>query len=236
VLGRPATDGLVVRATKDAFRSYARYWFDAFDLIDRDDRWVRERFVWEGFDRFTEALTLGRGVVTVLPHFGNWDAAGRAMAASGLPVVSVAERLRPDRLHRLFLAQRAALGMEIVSLEEGGVGRKLGAALAANRIVALVADRDLSGGGIEVEMFGAARRLPAGPAMLALTSGAPLLVAAPAQTPQGWRCRVTGPLPVPDTGSRRGDVAALTREIAGRFEAVIASDPTDWHMFQPGWD
>jgi KDO2-lipid IV(A) lauroyltransferase len=236
VLGRPVSDELVRRATKEAFRSYARYWFDAFDLIGRDDEWVRARFGWDGFERFGEALEEGRGVVAVLPHFGNWDAAGRAMAAMGRPIVSVAERLRPERLNRLFLAQRAALGMEIVGLEEEGVARRLGAALAANRIVALVADRDLSGGGIEVEMFGAPRRLPVGPALLALSAKAPLLVAAPHQTPDGWRCWVSEPLPVPETGSRRQDVVALTREIAARLEAVIASDPTDWHMFQPGWD
>jgi KDO2-lipid IV(A) lauroyltransferase len=235
VLGRPVDDPVVAQATEAAFRSYARYWFDAFDLIERDDAWVRERFAFDGFERFEEAVAAGRGAIAVLPHFGNWDAAGRAMAAFGLPVVSVAERLRPARLDRLFRAQRAALGMDIVGLEDEGVGRRLGAALAANRIVALVADRDLTGGGIEVEMFGAPRRLPVGPALLALTTGAQLLIAAPHQTPDGWRCTVTGPVEVPSTGSRRGDVVALTRELATRLEAVIASDPTDWHMFQPAW-
>lgn len=235
VLGRPIDDPIVVGATKEAFRSYARYWFDAFDLIERDDTWVRERFTFNGFEHFEEAVEAGHGAVAVLPHFGNWDAAGRAMAAYGLPVVSVAERLRPARLDRLFRAQRAALGMEIVGLEDEGVGRRLGAALASNRIVALVADRDLTGGGIDVEMFGAPRKLPAGPALLALTSGAPVLIAAPHQTPEGWRCLVSGPVPRPATGSRRADVASLTREIAARLEAVIATDPTDWHMFQPAW-
>jgi KDO2-lipid IV(A) lauroyltransferase len=235
VLGRPVDDPVVAQATEAAFRSYARYWFDAFDLIERDDAWVRERFAFDGFDRFEEAVAAGRGAIAVLPHFGNWDAAGRAMAAYGLPVVSVAERLRPARLDRLFRAQRAALGMDIVGLEDEGVGRRLGAALAANRVVALVADRDLTGGGIEVEMFGAPRRLPVGPALLALTTGARLLIAAPHQTPEGWRCTVTGPVETPSTGSRRGDVVALTRELAARLESVIASDPTDWHMFQPAW-
>ena len=235
VLGRPVGDQVVVQATREAFRSYARYWFDAFDLIERDDAWVRERFTFEGFERFEEAVAAGRGALAILPHFGNWDAAGRAMAAYGLPVVSVAERLRPARLDRLFREQRAALGMEIVGLEDEGVGRRLGAALAANRIVALVADRDLTGGGIEVEMFGAPRRLPVGPALLAVTTRAPVLIAAPHQTTEGWRCTVTGPVTVPSTGNRRADVAALTREIASRLEAVIATDPTDWHMFQPAW-
>lgn len=235
VLGRPVDDPLVAAAAREAFRSYARYWFDAFDLIDRDDEWVRRRFIFDGHELFTQALESGAGAVAVLPHFGNWDAAGRAMAAYGTPVVSVAERLRPARLNRLFLEQRRALRMDIVGLDDEGVGRKLGTALASNRIVALVADRDLTGGGIEVEMFGAPRRVPAGPALLAITTGAPLFVTAPRQTPEGWRCLVSGPLPVPDTGSRKRDVAAFTREIARRLEAVIATAPPEWHMFQPAW-
>src|SRR5207342_887337 len=106
-------------------------------------------------------------------------AAGRAMQQRGLPVVSVAERLRPDELFRLFLEHREGLGMKIIGLDQDGhVGKALTTALSESRVVALVADRDLTGRGIEVEMFGGRRKLPAGPALLALSTGAPIVVAA----------------------------------------------------------
>jgi phosphatidylinositol dimannoside acyltransferase len=165
---------------------------------------------------------------------GNWDAIGRALSLEGLPVISVAERLRPDRLFRLFLDHRRGLGMEIVGLDED-VGRQLADMLEANRFVALVADRDLSGKGVEVEMFGSPRRLPAGPALLALRTGAPLVTAALYQTPTGWRAVVHEPIVFEPTGDRRADVAALTERIARAFERDIAVAPADWHLFQPGW-
>ena len=126
--------------------------------------------------------------------------------------------------------------MEIIGLDDDGdVARKLTNALAAGRFVALVADRDLSGRGVEVEMFGAPRRLPAGPAVLALRSGAPVVCADIYETRDGWRCTLHPPIEPRSTGDRRADVEALTRAIATRFERGIAAAPSEWHLFQPGW-
>ena len=236
VLGRPVDDPFVRSATRDAFRKYARYWFDAFDVVTwPDDRVIRE-FVFEGLHHLRDAVAAGTGALAVLPHMGNWDAAGRAMHAHGMPVVSVAERLRPDALFELFLEHRRALGMDIIGLENGNVGRQLGAALASNRVVALVADRDLTGRGVEVQMFGRSRRLPAGPALLSLQTGAPIVVADIRETRRGWRCVLHEPLAIEVSGNRRADATALTRELATAFERGISASPSDWHIFQPGWD
>ncbi|MGE5227111.1 MAG: phosphatidylinositol mannoside acyltransferase [Planctomycetaceae bacterium] len=236
VLGREPADPLVQASTREAFRRYARYWFDAFDVVDWSDEWIEEAYVFEGYDRMQAAVAKGDGVIAVLPHMGNWDAAGRALQARGLPVVSVAENLRPPRLFELFLRHREALGMQIIGLGEGTVGRQLATVLSEGRLVALVADRDLTGRGVEVEMFGGTRRLPAGPALLAISSGASVLVASIYQTPTGWRCVLEDLPEVPRTGDRRADVVALTQAIAEAFEKVIAASPADWHLFQPGWE
>lgn len=237
VLGREPTDPLVAASTREAFRLYARYWFDTFDAIGRDDRWVLDRFVFVNPEVVTDLLAKGRGVVVALSHSGNWDLAGwAARLVLEAPVVSVAERLKPERLFRLFLEHRRALGIEIVALDDDGVARQIAKAIENGSVVALVADRDLTGRGVEVMMFGASRRLPAGPALLSLSTGAPLVVATVTTTPAGWRCSFGEPLEVPPTGSRRADAAALTVALAGGLEEAIAAAPADWHMFQPGWD
>jgi phosphatidylinositol dimannoside acyltransferase len=236
VLGRGPDDPLVVSSTKEAFRRYARYWFDAFDVVDWSDAQIERAFAWTGLEHLADPVAAGTGVIAVLPHMGNWDAAGRAMLQRGLPVVSVAERLRPDELFRLFLEHRQALGMTIIGLDQNGrVGRELGRAIGDSRVVALVADRDLTGRGIEVEMFGGRRKLPAGPALLALSTGAPIVVAAIYETPGGWRCTLHPLADVPRTGIRRADATTITREIARAFEHAISASPPDWHLFQPGW-
>ena len=120
---------LVVANTREAFRRYARYWFDAFDVVGWSDERIEAGFIWEGIENLAGPVERGTGVID-LPHMGNWDAAGRAMEQQGLPVVAVAERLRPDALYRLFLEHRQSLGMEIFGLGANGhVGRSL-----ANRI------------------------------------------------------------------------------------------------------
>jgi KDO2-lipid IV(A) lauroyltransferase len=236
VLGRHPGDPVVRAATRAAFDSYARYWYDSFRFAVTPPREVAARFESVGDEHLWKALDEGRGAIVALPHIGNWDAAGPWLRSLDRPLVAVAEQLRPQRLYDLFVANRTASGIEVVGLGEDGIGRTLAARLADGYIVALVADRDLTGRGIEVTMFGAKRSLPAGPAFLSLTTGAPLLVTPVYQTDPGWRCVMTPPLTVETTGDRRADVAALTARMAEEFERAIAAAPTDWHMFQPAWE
>ena len=235
VLGRPVDDPLVQASTREAFALYGRYWFDTFNVLGWSDERVMDSFRFEGAEHVEKGLADGKGVVIALPHTGNWDVGGRAMGLRVAPVVSVAEHLKPDRLFELFLEHRRQLGMEIIDLSSDHVGRQLTQRLEQNRIVALVADRDLSGGGVEVEMFGRTRRMPAGPALLALSSGAPLLSGPTYTTREGW-VEVLTPVTIESTGKRKDDIIALTRALAAAFERAIAAAPPDWHLFQPGWE
>ncbi|MDP9329698.1 MAG: phosphatidylinositol mannoside acyltransferase [Actinomycetota bacterium] len=237
VLGRPADDHLTRAATREAFLSYARYWYDSFHVTRLSDRDIRERVHVEGQEHFDRALERGRGLIVALPHSGNWDVAGRWAQVEGYPLTTVAEELKPERLLRLFLEHRRNIGMDVVALTQGGrVAQQLVRALSENRLVALVADRDLTGNGIEIEMFGRARKLPAGPALLSISSGAPVVVAGVSDEGDDWRL-ILGPTLEPEsTGHRRADVTALTRRIAFEFERIISADPPGWHLFQPGWE
>lgn len=195
-----------------------------------------DRMQAEGFEHLDVALEKGKGVILVAPHMGNWDAAGRWLGFHGYKVVTVAEALKPERLLQMFVRQREAFGIEVLPLRtNGGVGKRLSERLADNWVVGLVADRDLSGRGIEVEMFGAPRKLPAGPAVLSLNSGAPLHVAGLFTTKKGWRARAGPALEIERTGKTRADVATLTRAMGHEFERAIAASPADWHMLQPAW-
>jgi lauroyl/myristoyl acyltransferase len=236
VLGRPAGDPLVVASTREAFRRYARYWYDSFAIGAWPADEVGRAFRWDGDSYLFDYHRQGRGIIAVLPHLGNWDASARAMADRGLPMVAVAERLRPERLFQLFVRQREEYGIGVVGLgSNGGVGRALTNALAEGKLIGLLADRDLTGRGVEVEMFGATRRLPAGPAMLALSTGAPIVVVGTYETPTGWR-GVVWPLAMPELiGDRRTDVRAITQAIAEAFERLISAAPADWHVFEPAW-
>ena len=124
VIGRPVDDPLVVASTREAYRRYARYWYDAFDVITWTDEQMLEAFEWDGAEYLLDPTQRGQGVIAVLPHMGNWDASGRAMRARGLPMVAVAEHLRPERLFQLFVRQREAFGIRILALgNSAGIGQ-----------------------------------------------------------------------------------------------------------------
>jgi phosphatidylinositol dimannoside acyltransferase len=235
VLGRPDDDPFVVSSTREAFELYARYFVDSFHLPEMSDQDIVARVECDTEYRLHDTAAAGNGGICALPHLGNWDAAGRWMKAIGLPLLVVAEELKPRRLYELFVELRVSIGMDVVGLSDPNVGRKLAAALGEGRMVALVADRDFTGRGIEVEMFGRARTIPAGPALLSLTTGAPLMVTPTYTTPDGWRIQIGEPLSIEPTGDRRADVRALTALMARSFEEAIAAAPSDWHLFQPGW-
>ena len=237
VLGRDPDDPLVRAATQESFLSYARYWFDTFRVRVMPEPEFDRRFRIEGRENLANAAAGGRGGILALPHLGNWDAAGKWVAAQGWNVTAVAEVLRPERLFRLFLEHRRDLGMEVVPLyDDRSVGKDLVRLIGENHLIALVCDRDLKGRGIRVQMFGEERRMPSGPALLSLATGSPLMPCAVYDEGDGWMIRVDPPLTIERSDDLRADVAALTQELARRFEDSIAAAPTQWHMFQPAWE
>ncbi|MEV6102354.1 phosphatidylinositol mannoside acyltransferase [Nocardia sp. NPDC051981] len=220
----------IVRAS---LRSYARYWCEAFRLPSMDPVWLAAivETAATGLEHVHEAVERGRGAVLALPHSGNWDLAGVWLVQRvGIPTV-VAERLQPESLFRRFVRFRERLGFEIVPLTGGAAPpfAQLTARLRQGRIVGLLADRDLTGAGVPVTFFGEPARMPAGPARLAIDTGAPLLPVHCWFTPDGWGFHVGAAI---DTA---GGVQPTTQTLADRFAAAIAAHPADWHMLQPLW-
>jgi phosphatidylinositol dimannoside acyltransferase len=235
---------------RDGMRSYARYWCETFRLPTLDLAEVHARVdpFLTGRGPFLEALEAGRGVVFAVPHSGNWDVAGvwlvETLRRLGRPpeFTTVAQRLRPESLYRRFVAYRELLGFEVVAAEDGSAAhRALIRRLRAGGIVCLVADRDITGTGVEVQFLGEPARFPAGPARLAALTGALLMPAYPHFTPDGWQIPIAEPVTVGDgvrlrTGeARTGAVAEATQAIADEFGRLIARAPADWHALQPIW-
>jgi phosphatidylinositol dimannoside acyltransferase len=218
-------------------RSYARYWMDAFQLPRYSRDQLQTMFELENGHRLGEAVAAGTGCVVALPHSGNWDTAGAWVCAQGWPITTVAERLKPEGLYRKFVAYRESLGMEIIPMTGGGrapldiLTERLGQA----HVVPLLADRDLSARGVEVRFFGGRTRTPAGPAMLALRTGAPLYVVSLWYDGDLVRGRLEGPLELPQDGPLDARVRSVTQEVADRLAVGIAEHPEHWHMLQRLW-
>ncbi|GLZ75455.1 lipid A biosynthesis lauroyl acyltransferase [Actinorhabdospora filicis] len=237
VVGEAVPEAEMDVLVRDGMRSYARYWLEAFRLPTMGHETILDRFILDNYEVFDKHREEGTGVIVALPHSGNWDLAGAWVCAKGYPITTVAERLKPEAVYEKFLAFRRSLGMEIIP-HAGGDRSPIDAladAIKERHVVPLLGDRDLSRRGVEVSFFGGRTRMPAGPGLLALRTGAPIYTVVVHNEGRIGRGELKGPVPIPTEGTQSERVAAITQYIADDFAAGIAAHPADWHMLQRMW-
>lgn len=236
VTGRRLEEAELDALTARAMRSYARYWMETFRLPSMDLDAVAARAETTGWEHVQAGVDAGRGVILALPHSGNWEVAGIWLIKQGYPFTTVAERLKPESLFDQFVAYREGLGMRVLPLTGGSRPpmHVLSERLRAGEVVCLLGDRDLSRRGVDVEFFGEATRMPAGPALLAATTGATLLPVHCTFRGDGWHQWVGPPIDVVGASAAKS-VPVATQQLADVFAARIAEHPVDWHMLQKLW-
>lgn len=227
-IGRPPTD----LETRQAIFSWYRNLAGSVQLSRLTRNQVLAQVLCEPDDlqRFRDAFN-GPGAIVALPHMGDWDLAGAWAGALGMPVSSVAERLA-DEEFTYFMAVRSRVGMRIYAHNDPGSTRKLIDDLAERRVVALVADRDMSRNGIPVHWNTPSGprdvTLSPGPAHMARSTGATLLGAVSTFEDNKMRL-VFDPIEV-DRGE--DGIRVTTQRLADYFSAAVQAKPTDWHLMQ----
>jgi KDO2-lipid IV(A) lauroyltransferase len=213
--------------------SYMRYWMDTF----RSPDWSRERILSTATvsneHLLMDPIKNRTGVVVSLPHAGNWDHAGSYFCSRGAQLVTVVEVLKPRALFEKFLAYRQAIGMEALPLDSRAFPTLLQRA-RDGKLIALVADRDLSASGIDVEFFGGVARMPAGPAIIAIRTGIPLVTAFVSYTESGIHVDLRE-IAIPAGGDEESRIKATVQLCADNFAEGIKAHPDDWHMMQRIW-
>ena len=229
-------------AARETFASYGRYWADTLRLPTVSPKEVARRFSADGIEHLDAAVAGDVGPILALPHLGSWEwAAAWLTRVKQYKVAAVVEQLEPPDLFEWFRELRESLGMNIIPLG-AQAGPSVIRALNNREIVCLLSDRDIAGGGVEVEFFGERTTLPAGPATLSIRTGAPLIPTAVYERPgsrlgmgRAIHAVVEAPIDTTRTGRLRADVARITQELAYRLEALIKAEPTQWHLMSPNW-
>lgn len=219
-----------------SMRSYMRYWMEAFrlpsmmgpELIAEIDRGIAPGVR----PKLAKALEAGSGAILSLPHAANWDMAGVWLVNHSGEFTTVAERLKPESLFDAFVNYRRTLGFDVIanSGHERPPMEHMVETLEANRIVCLMAERDLSGHGVHVDFFGEQCSMPAGSALLAKRTGAPLHVVKMHFTDAGgWNIDISEAL---DTSVELEEIVQQQADLMAEY---IGERPEDWHMLQPQW-
>lgn len=247
---RGASSRELRKISRRGMASYMRYYCEIFQLpnLSREQITARLRLRGDALEQAQADASEGLTFIGALGHLGNWDMAGAWSCLNLAPVTTVAERIEPEELFQEFMSLRTDLGMNIIPLDENGGGGVYRQLLAAARktpgLIPLLMDRDLTAGGVEVDFFGQRARMAAGPAALAISTGARLYpLGITYERLHGERRRRAGSpwglvihfpciVPVPDDVPKSERVAIMVQGCADGLAGVIAEHPEDWHMLQ----
>jgi KDO2-lipid IV(A) lauroyltransferase len=215
-------------------RSYLRYWFDTFRL----NKWSKSRIIETTYvireNLLRDPIAAKQGCIVALPHAGNWDHAAAYFCSTGITLTAVVEKLKPEAIFKKFLAYRSSIGIEPISHKEKTIPLLL-ERLSSGKLVALVADRDMSRSGVEVSFLGGIAKMPAGPATLAIKSGSPLITAYIRYLKDGIEITFDETVKLPTSGSEAEKIQVVTQSMADNFAKRIKDSPVDWHMLQRIW-
>ncbi len=215
--------------------AYARYWVDSARLQGLTDTEVDTGFSVEGFEHIEDAFARGVGPILALPHLGGWEWAGRWLTCRpGYKVTVVVEEVKPPALFEWMVRYRESFGMNVVALGSKAAATVI-RALKERHVVCLLCDRDIAGDGVEVDFFGESTTLPAGPATIALRTGAAVIPVGVYQKPDRHHAVCRPPLDLNRQGRLREDVTRVTQALAHELEALISASPTQWHLMGPNW-
>jgi phosphatidylinositol dimannoside acyltransferase len=176
----------------------------------------------------------GRPLLLVGLHFGAIEIPALWATRHGIALSSPMESIDDPDVQAFLLRSRGASGLNLIPL--AGAHRELGERLAAGESVAIVADRPVGGSGARVDLFGRPARLPIGPAVLALESGAEAWAVATRRTGAGTYSTRLEPIAMPGEGTRRERLAGFMANQARAFERIVADAPEQWWtLFFPIW-
>jgi lauroyl/myristoyl acyltransferase len=219
-----------VRLTRRAFANYARTVMDFLVLEDLLAAVVQADPP-PATAPLRRAVALGQGAIVVTPHFGNWDLGAAVTATCGRQVHAVADQFGPPAVDELVRSMRERLGVRIISTGPTSAREAL-RALRRGDVLCLAADIDKSGGGALVQFLGRLVSMPAGPATLALRTGAALIPGYVRRVPgRGHEAVLWDPISVPGPGPLEARVQAMTQLMASSFESMIRLDPAQWFAF-----
>jgi KDO2-lipid IV(A) lauroyltransferase len=227
--GEPA-EQVARRAFEQLGRSFLE--FLALPAQPRDALLARIEF--EGFEPVRAWAAAGRGGVFLTGHFGSWEVLGAAFGMTFGPVHYVLPRQTNPASDAYLNDVRRQMGITCLVIEEGM--RPAVRALRRGEFLGMLPDQDARRAGIHVPFFGRPASTHTGPARLARSVGAPLLVTVMERTGRGrFRARVLRILEPSRDADETADIERITREITEALEQAIRERPDHWYWIHRRW-
>ena len=169
----PATNDIHFQ-TREVFRNFGRYLIEFFQMNRMlDDHFVKNRVHKRGLEHLDKVLAEGKGGIVITAHIGNWELGAVLLSVLGYPLMVVALPHKERPVNDLFNQRREGKGVTVVPTNTAL--RRCIQQLKENKFIALVADRDFSANGMEMDFLGRKAQIPKGAAVFSLKTGAPII-------------------------------------------------------------
>jgi KDO2-lipid IV(A) lauroyltransferase len=187
-----------------------------------------------GWELVEQKMALGKGLIVVTGHLGNWELGGAYLAARGLPIDAVARHMANPLFDRYLTSTRQRIGMTVVHDEEAV--RRVPRSLRGGRAVAFLFDQGAVGlASTWVPFFGRLAKTPRGPAVFALRLGTPIVFGVALRQPSGRYHLHFEPIDVIETGDREADVDRIVVEYTNALERWIRRAPEQYFWHHRRW-
>jgi lauroyl/myristoyl acyltransferase len=224
------------KLARKAVRNAVKNYYDLVRLPYLDKNEVEHRVTVYGIEQLDNALALGRGVILIGGHIGNYSMAAQVAAARGYPMTIIAEDIHPPKLYDYINKLRSRFGLRLIKTGSSQV-RQIYKLLRSGEGLMLAADRDVTGGGVPVEFFGELADLPPGPVTLALRLNTPLIPVHTMRLPNSSNVvYINPPMELERTGDRDRDVEVNMSKVVRFLEESILKAPDQWVTMQKIWD
>lgn len=226
----------VSHIARNIFVNFGKYLTDFFSPVNKDKTTLSKKMRFEGLENIDEALKRGKGCIIVTGHFGNWELGGCALSERGYKINAVALDHKDPRINSLFIERRKRSGINVAPI--GNAKNSCLQALKRNEIVAIVGDRAFGESGIDVEFFGKKARIPRGPALFSIKTGAPLIagfIYKEDEKSENYRVVMEKPIVINDGVPLRRQLENTMRCFIARFESYIKEYPSQWYVFHRIW-
>lgn len=234
VIGSNADDPRVRRLAMKSMRNYCKYLVEFLGLPNmssRDEVIASMNLI--GVEHLQEALARGKGVVLASAHFGTIEVGGLRLA-DFTDFHAVYDTFRPAYLDHLIQRKRREKGINLVPANNV---REMLRVLKSGGTLCVLFDRPLElARGVRVRFFGHQTAVPAGPAVLALKTGATIVPVYMFRQPdRSFESLIFPPIEPVNTGDRERDIQTIMQRLMDTMQAVVRERPDQWYMFRPMW-
>lgn len=216
---------------RKVFRSFGYYLFETFSM----HRLKAPHVITEGLEHLEAAKAAQHGVIVLTAHLGNWELGAKVLQQFGIATAAVALPHADERLNRLFNELRTEAGVRVIALDRQAYRESLGV-LSKQGVLALLADQVYSGEGVAVNLAQGKLRIPEGPAVLSLRSGAAILPVFLVR--EGWwRFKLICKQPIFPASCREASieqsVESCVQKYAKVLETMLKRYARQWLMLTP---